>query len=216
MISIMNVKINFASWIGSVTRLPVSNMFWNKEIDILYKTGSQRENPDKEILGWKTSFCLCRSQLRAIQRSRREGESRFRYNPLMAASATQNGFHGVQTSLILSKEEYIVLVWTQLLPMKLVWKLTVKKVTVTEGWEQPCLHPVALSLSFSKSTMSRTFFSINANDNFSADRKSTGLKDHSAIDRRYSQILPWKIYIWYLLHLLQIKLQCLGISTLGT
>ena len=50
-------------------------------------------------------FCLCRSQLRAIQRSRREGESRFRYNQLMAApAATQNGFHGVQTSLILSKE----------------------------------------------------------------------------------------------------------------
>ena len=134
----------------------------------------------------------------------------------MAASATQNGFHGVQTSLILSKEEYIVLVWTQLLPMKLVWKLTVKKVTVTEGWEQPCLHPVALSLSFSKSTMSRTFFSINANDNFSADRKSTVFKDHSAIDRRYSQILPWKIYFWYLLHLLQVKPQCLGISTLRT
>ena len=48
-------------------------------------------------------FCLCRSQLRAIQRSRREEESRFRYNPLMAAPATQNGFHGLQTSLI-SKE----------------------------------------------------------------------------------------------------------------
>ena len=48
-------------------------------------------------------FCLCRSQLRAIQRSRREGESRFRYNPLIAAPATQNGFHGLQTSLI-SKE----------------------------------------------------------------------------------------------------------------
>ena len=39
--------------------------------------------------------------------------------------------------------------------------MTLKKVTVTEGWEQPFLHPVALSLSFSKYQQCQGHFSLS-------------------------------------------------------
>ena len=87
------------------------------------------------------------------------------------------------------------------------------------------------------------YLDMNAMDNLLGDRKSTGLKYHSAIDRRYSQILPWKmqkkpfidLILWlnlfvihlyvldgvalqiqYNVHIIYFNLHLFGISTLGT